>query len=387
METNSLILNNNPVYRIQESQDGFKNKSVLNNIEKNNIDRGLRNMGFENSFNKKDYLGQLYDTTLNAILLLDENENIVDSNNGFEKIFHYNKEEIVGKHRDEFITPANLTGETSGIINRINQGVQVRKETKRIDRNGRTVDVLVSGNRFILENNKIGIFLVYTDISDQKHIEEQLKTSLIEKETLLREVHHRVKNNLQLISSLLNLQLKSKEEKSVEEMFNECQNRVKAISLIHEKLYQTNQITRIDFDKYIKSLATSLLKSFGITSSRIRITSKAENVFLTMDSAIPCGLIINELVTNSLKHAFKHGMSGEIVVDMKYRQDNKFVLTVKDNGLGLPSTLMVEKPETLGFSLIQSLIRQLDAKLEIEINKGTEFSITFSILNIRGGNN
>jgi len=387
MKSNSLILYNNPVYRIHESNDGSKYKSVLNNIEIINFGRGLRNMGFENSSIQKNYFGQLYNSTLNAILLLDENENILDSNHSFEKIFLYKNEEIRGKHLDEIITPANLAGETSGINNRIKQGVNIRKETKRIDRNGRTVDVLISGNTFILENNKIGTYLVYTDISDQKHFEEQLKSSLIEKETLLREVHHRVKNNLQLISSLLNLQLKSKEEKSVDEMFNECQNRVKAISLIHEKLYQTNQITRIDFDKYIKSLATGLLKSFGITSSRIRITSKAENVFLTMDSAIPCGLIINELVTNSLKHAFKHGMAGEIVIEMKYRQDNKFVLTVKDNGIGLPSTLIVEKPATLGFSLVQSLLRQLDAKLELEINKGTEFNITFSILNIRGGNN
>ena len=146
-------------------------------------------------------------------------------------------------------------------------------------------------------------------------------------------------------------------------------------------------MNRISAKEYVHDLASHLFQSYNAAQQGINLRVEVEDLSFSIDTAIPCGLIINELVTNSLKHAFKHGMLGEIVVDMKYRQDNKFVLTVKDNGLGLPSTLMVEKPETLGFSLIQSLIRQLDAKLEIEINKGTEFSITFSILNIRGGNN
>jgi PAS domain S-box-containing protein len=362
-------------------------KLELNDIEKNNLSKGL-NMGRGQNSNESKFFEQIFNTSAHAILILDENENIIQSNYGFEKLFQFKNNEIKGKYLDEIITPTDLLGETQRILSEIYRGEQVQFETNRVAKNGSIVNVLITGTKLMLDgDNKTGAYLTYTDISTLKRIEEQMKSTLIEKEMLIREVHHRVKNNLQIVSSLLNLQSRSKEGKSIDEILIECQNRVKAISLVHEKLYQTNNITRIDFNNYIKSLSTKLLLSYGITSSKIRISVNAENIFLPMETAISCGLIINELVTNSIKHAFQQGVQGEVIIDMKYNDESKFILSVKDNGIGLPDNISVEAPRTLGITLIQSLTRQIDAKLETMKNKGTEFKITFSILENKGGNN
>jgi two-component sensor histidine kinase len=243
------------------------------------------------------------------------------------------------------------------------------------------------GNMITLPDCRPGICLVLIDISRHKRSEEQIRASLLEKEVLLKEIHHRVKNNLQVVSSLLYLQSKKIKDKEVENMFVECQNRVKSISLIHEKLYQTNDLTRIDFEKYLRSLVHHLFKSFELKRTNIKLRIKAENVFLTMDTAIPCGLIINELVTNSLKHAFPSSNEGEISIEVTYHADNKFTLIVKDNGVGIPKDLNINNTDTLGFLLVQSLARQIEGNLEVVRQNGTEFRITFSILNYKGGSN
>jgi len=161
----------------------------------------------------------------------------------------------------------------------------------------------------------------------------------------------------------------------------DCQNRVKSIALIHEKLYQTNSFTRVDFDSYTMNLVYYLFRMFDVKSNKVSIRMNVENVFLPMDTAIPCGLIINELITNSLKHAFTDDKHGEILIQAVYHSDNKFTLTIKDNGRGIPEDVDFNKSKTVGFNLINSLVRQLGGNLKINRNEGTEFNITFSILN------
>ena len=194
---------------------------------------------------------------------------------------------------------------------------------------------------------------------------ELLQESIQEKEVLLKEIHHRVKNNLQVISSLLNLQSMYIKDKEAFDVFKESQDRVKSMAMIHEKLYQSGNFAEIDFSQYIKNLTSSIYSSYGMDTKLIKLKISAENIFLDINNAIPCGLIINELVTNAIKHAFPSGRSGEINIKFS-RIDNKYILSVQDNGIGLPDSFIIEKTESLGMQLIYSLVSQLEGEFEVK---------------------
>ncbi len=217
------------------------------------------------------------------------------------------------------------------------------------------------------------------EISERKKAEELISTSLQEKVVLLREIHHRVKNNLQVISSLLNLQSGYIEDKKSLEIFRESQNRVRSMALIHEKLYQSKDLNKIEFSEYIKSLIKDLFSSYNIDSERITLKSELEGIFFEIDTAILCGLIINELISNSFKHAFPAGMKGEVYVGLKKTGENKFILILRDNGIGFPHDIDFRKTESLGLQLVTTLTDQLGGKIELNRNNCTEFKITFSV--------
>ncbi|MGD2247839.1 MAG: histidine kinase N-terminal 7TM domain-containing protein [Candidatus Methanofastidiosia archaeon] len=217
--------------------------------------------------------------------------------------------------------------------------------------------------------------IVLRDITDRKKAEQEIKTSLKEKEVLLQEIHHRVKNNLQIISSLLNLQSQYIKDKKYAKMFKESQNRIRSMALIHEKLYQSENLADINFGEYIKTLASSLARSYG----NIRVTLKidVEDVPLNIDTAIPCGLIINELIVNALQHAFPKNKKGVITVGVG-TLNHEIELKVSDNGIGLPDTVDVEQKQSLGLRLVAILAEdQLNGKIRVERNNGTTFWITF----------
>ncbi|MFI5143989.1 MAG: sensor histidine kinase [Ignavibacteria bacterium] len=357
---------------------------MTNKKDSKNIHVDSKKIG-ETFSGNKPYFEQIFDSRSEAILILDEKNEIVNVNKGFEKMFQFSLNEAIGRTPYDIIVPDKLVAESKDILDTLNNGLNINKETTGKRKDGHLINVLITGNRLNLDNNLHGKYLIYTDISGHKKSEEQIKASLMEKEVLLKEIHHRVKNNLQVVSSLLYLQSRKITDKDVESMFLNCQNRVKSISLIHEKLYQTNDLARIDFDKYIKSLVYHLFNSFGVKSEQVGLTVNSENIFLTMDTAIPCGLIINELVTNILKHAFPSNRKGEIKIEVSYHRNNKFTLLVADNGIGLPVDIDIENTDTLGFQLVQTLIKQLEASLEINRENGTEYIISFSILNQKGG--
>ena len=227
------------------------------------------------------------------------------------------------------------------------------------------------------------------DITKRKKAEEQIKRVLKEKEMLLKEIHHRVKNNLQIISSLINLQVGGIEkDKYAREMLKGSQNRILSIALIHEKLYQSKDLARIDFAKYIRDLTTNLFSSYGVESDAITLKINVSNVFLDLDTAIPCGLIINELVSNSLRHAFSEDMKGEIQIELYSDKDNKFNLIVRDNGVGFPKDLDFRSTKSLGLQLVITLTNQLRGTIELNTcppglkqgrrgSGGTTFKITF----------
>lgn len=217
-----------------------------------------------------------------------------------------------------------------------------------------------------------------SDISDRKRSEEQIRRSLEEKETLLKEIHHRVKNNLQIISSLLRMQSRRPLDEATSILFQESQNRVQSMALIHEQLYQSPNLSQIDFREYISSLTNNLFRSYGISQRVISLEIETNQINLVLDMAIPCGLIINELVSNSLKYAFAPGERGKITINLQPASDNTVTLTVSDNGIGIPEALNWENSHTLGLRIVHNLTKQLKGKITLKRDRGTTFDITFA---------
>ncbi len=219
---------------------------------------------------------------------------------------------------------------------------------------------------------------LFTDITEKKNAEEQIKASLREKEVLLSEIHHRVKNNMQVIISLLKLQSKNITDKQTLDMFKESQGRIKSMSLVHEKLYQTKSLADVDFKGYVKSLVNSLLRSYGTRPDKIELNLEIADVPLGLESAVPCGLIINELVSNSLKYAFPEERKGEIRVALNSINEAEFMLEVSDNGIGIPEELDIRNTGSMGLHLVTILSEdQLHGKIELNRTGGTRFQIQF----------
>ena len=208
--------------------------------------------------------------------------------------------------------------------------------------------------------------------------EEKIKASLKEKEVLLNEVHHRVKNNLQIISSLLNLQSQQLRDQHDIELFKDTRNRVFTMALIHEKLYKSKNLSQIDFGIYIRDLVSQLVYSYEVNRAKVKFTVKIDNIFLGVDMAIPCAQIVNELVSNSLKYAFPDNQKGELIIKFNKDKKGKYILIISDNGIGLPKDLDVRETESLGLKIVNSLTEQIKGKIQLNRVNGTAFTITFS---------
>jgi two-component sensor histidine kinase/HAMP domain-containing protein len=214
---------------------------------------------------------------------------------------------------------------------------------------------------------------------------QSLQNSLSEKEVLLKEIHHRVKNNLQVISSLLYLSSKKLKDKSVQDMFKESQNRVKSIALVHERLYQSKDLGKIDFKEYVTRLTDDLFRSYAVNQSVIKLIITINNIFISIDTAVPCGLIINEIISNSLKYAFPESedlnKNCEIKIDFEKNESNESLLCISDNGIGLPPGMDIRKTKSLGLQLVDTLIDQLEGTLEIDLTSGTKYKFKFKDIN------
>jgi two-component sensor histidine kinase len=200
---------------------------------------------------------------------------------------------------------------------------------------------------------------------------------------LLQEIHHRVKNNLQVISSLLRLQSRYINDQKSIDIFKETQNRVRSIAILHEKLYQSEDLAKIRFDEYVKILAEDLLYFYELDKSNIKMNVDVEDISLNIETAIPCGLIIDEMVANSLKYAFPDGRNGEIKIELHSDDQNKYFMCVSDNGIGISADIDPEKTDTFGMQLIKYLTKQLKATIELDKSNGTVYNLTFNELEYR----
>ncbi len=215
------------------------------------------------------------------------------------------------------------------------------------------------------------------EIELRKKTEKELKKALNEKEILVKEIHHRVKNNLAVISSLLNLQSRYIKDTEALDIFKESQNRAKSMALIHEYLYQSDDLKRINFGEYINKLSTNLFHTYVVDSSLIKLNVDTENIMLDVNIAIPLGLVLNELVTNTMKHAFPDNKKGKMNIKF-YSKGDEFILTISDNGIGLPEGLDYKNTDSLGLRLVNSLTDQINGSISLNRNKGTTFKIKFT---------
>ena len=239
------------------------------------------------------------------------------------------------------------------------------------------------GQAIFDENGKpIKMVGCISDITERKQAEEKVKASLREKETLLKEIHHRVKNNLTVISSLLDLQSACLQDDKAREALQNSIERVRTMASIHTQLYQSQDLTRVDFGLFVRDLVGNISQSYGRVESPVEIQVDADEIRLGIDASIPCGLILNELVANALKHAFPEGKEGEINIRMR-SEDKRVTLTVQDNGIGFPESIDVTNLKSLGLELVNLLVGQISGKIDMQVDGGTTWTITFPLKNER----
>jgi PAS domain S-box-containing protein len=238
--------------------------------------------------------------------------------------------------------------------------------------------IILHSNPIIQNGIHEGFRGIIIDISELKNAEEKIVASLKEKEVLLQEIHHRVKNNMQIISSLLSLQATHTGSEEAAEILKESRGRVKSMAMIHEKLYHSHNLSQLNIEEYLNNLVQDILRSYSGVSSRITANVEVEDVYLNIDTALPMGLLVNELISNSIKHAFPEG-KGDIDVKLELN-GNEYILTVSDNGIGLPEDVDPFHASSLGLKLVVSLSIQLEGNLEVRRDGETSFILTFSEL-------
>lgn len=286
----------------------------------------------------------------------------------------YTKDEFLNMTPKDIIAPEKFLEMPKNALELKKSGY-AEYEMIHVTKNGGKIPVEVNNHIFNFKGKTVAL-AISRDITERKEAEKLLKESLREKEMLLKEIHHRVKNNLMVISSLLNLQSQYIKDKEVLGIFKESQSRAKSMAMIHERLYRSSDLKRIDFGEYIKTLATDLFRTYVHDSSLIKLNMDVEDIMLDINTAVPLGLIVNELVSNSMKHAFPDKMEGKIEVDFKHKGSN-FLLSVSDNGVGLPEDVDFKNTESLGLQLVNSLVNQIDGEINLNKEKGTEFTIIF----------
>jgi PAS domain S-box-containing protein len=320
----------------------------------------------------------IIDSSPLALFTLDRDARVTSWSPAAERIFGWSESEAVGRFNP--IVPEEKKGEFESLNSQVLAGTGYSgNEVVRWTKDGRAIDVSVStAPLFDAQGTVVGALEILEDISERKRTEKAMLETLKEKEVLLREIHHRVKNNMQIISSLLRLQSSQTENQAVRDIFRASQNRIRSMALVHEKLYVSKDLSRINFSDYIQSLAIHIFQSYQIDSGLIHLKTDLEDVFLDIQTAVPCALILNELITNALKYAFPNGRPGEIEIRLQTLTKPKHCLVIKDTGVGIPSDVDLKNPKSLGLEIVAMLVGQLDGSIEIRREGGSEFIIIFN---------
>ncbi|OPY25069.1 MAG: sensory histidine kinase AtoS [Methanobacterium sp. PtaU1.Bin242] len=327
---------------------------------------------------RKNQLASIVESSDDAIVSKSLDGIIKSWNHGAEEIYGYGEEEVLGKSISILIPP-DCPDELYRFLDKISKGEHVKHyETKRMRKDGRIIDIsLTISPTLNADGDVIGASTIARDITQKKITEEALKKSLKDKEMLIKEIHHRVKNNLMIITSLLSLQSQYINDQESRTIFQESENRARSMAMIHEKLYQSGEGKTINFTEYIRSLGMELYRTYALNPSLIKLEMELDDAWLDVDTAIPMGLIFNELITNCLKHAFPDERTGKIWINFK-KTDEGYVLMVADDGVGLPEDFDLERSDSFGLKLVNILTKQVEGQLQLDTSKGTSFTINFS---------
>ncbi|MBP7736931.1 MAG: PAS domain S-box protein [Spirochaetes bacterium] len=293
----------------------------------------------------------------------------------------YERDELTGKLFIDFLHPEDrerILGEFQ--IGSRNPRDMFDIEFRFMHKNGSAVHLYSTPTVYRFKDTILGFNAIILDITERKRAEEQIKSSLMEKEVLLKEIHHRVKNNFQIIISLINLQSNTLKDPILMKMFNDSTNRIRAMALVHEKLYRSDDIAKIDFTSYLKTISEELHSSYSTSLNNPQLHIEADEIHLGLDQAIPCGLIVNELITNALKYAFPEGNAdNDIRITLQRSGENDVTLIVRDNGIGLPENIDINTTSSLGLQLVSVLIKQIHGTYSIDRSGGTSWIMTFPI--------
>jgi PAS domain S-box-containing protein len=334
----------------------------------------------EERFRAEEEFREVLEGAPDAFVIVNDKGRIVFVNAQAQQMFGYSRDELQGRLVEELM-PSQY--QQKHVEHRAAYGTHpgVRSMGAGLELYGRRKD----GAEFPVEislaplHTASGVLVASSirDVTERKKTDALIIRSLMEKEVLLKEIHHRVKNNLTVISSLFYLQSTRTRDTQLLSILQDCRSRVRSIALVHEALYRSGNLAEVDFAEYARELLIQLLTTYGLTDNEIHVRTEMENIKMAMDTAVPCGLILNEMVSNAIKHAFSERQHGEIILSLRKEGGRSFVLKVRDSGVGLPEDLHVKAEDSLGLRLIQSLARQIDGHFElVPMNPGTEARLT-----------
>lgn len=377
---------------LQEARDELKQRVKDRTAELRKEIEGRKQVEIAMRHSEQDYRTLFENANDALIVFVPEKEIVLDVNQHACELYGYDRSEFIGMSLEKIST--NIAKGREQIHLTLDNDAHHTFETRQKRKDGSELYVHIKASTINFRGQQ-AILSINSDITKRiemetslRRINETLQTSLREKEVLLKEIHHRVKNNMQIISSLLNLQAQEIADVKTLRKFKESEYRIRSMSLIHEKLYQTEDLSRINFAEYIPDLACYLFSSYPQHSDKLKLALDVEEISLGIDKAIPCGLIVNELITNALKYAFPDDRSGEITIRFHKElqeapsyvksREVKYLLVIGDNGVGFPDHINPQQLNSLGLKLVQSLVQQLKGKLRIQAKKGMEFLIEFS---------
>lgn len=334
------------------------------------------------SGNSRDLFHHIVEAAPSAIVMIDMTGRVELMNAQAERMFGYHRNEIVGRPV-EILVPEWFSGPREGshdaLLDRSRPHLIVaRRDIHALRKDGTEFPVEIALNPISTVEGAM-VLSAIVDISDRKQTQERLQAALLEKDILLGEIHHRVKNNLQIVYSLLDLHSIQVSDPAALDLLRESRNRIQSMALIHQTLYGSKDFAKVDFALFIGTLLSSLRESYGIDMAGIAIQIDVDPIKLPIDTAVPCGLVVNELITNALKHAFPDRNRGEIRVGLTRLPGNEVLLSVSDDGRGLPDHIDAENSTTLGLQLVGLLAHQMDGTVSINRSNPTRFSVRFPI--------
>lgn len=327
-------------------------------------------------------LSQILQTTPDAVISVDEDGKIELFNHGAELTFGYDAGEVIGRNIEVLLPPRFRADHRKHLARFASSDQSARMMGERGRVTGRRSD----GSEFPAEasiskarlDDRLLLTMILRDVTGRIEAEERVRASLAEKEVLLEEIHHRVKNNLQVVSSLLNLQARNAASADVRKVFQESRHRVQSMALVHEQLYRSKNLASVAFNEYVTQLADALFRAYRVDAERVEMEVRVEEVMVPLEAAAPCGLILNELISNAFKHAFPDDRSGKVEIVVRERADGSVRMSVADDGVGVPEGVGFWNTPSLGWKLVRTLVRQIDGEVELKGPPGARVTVRFS---------